>query len=306
MRHSKNNQVPIKSGLFFVFQILSLKKSIRFIVVKSVGQYINILNIVHPKKALHLSYGFFTQPKKGRITKENIPSILENTHKERIQHNEHHFQTYCWKGNDTKILLVHGWESNSARWAKIVPYLQQSGSTIIAIDAPAHGQSSGIEFNVPLYVEFIHKTVEKHQPNIIIGHSIGGSACLYHQYLHPETSIQKMIILGSPSDLKTLLDNYINMLSLSRKMFSLIENRYLANFKNKIKTFSVATLAKQIKIEGIIAHDQNDSVVAFEEGKKIASNWKKSRFITTKNLGHSMNDDYLYQEIYNYLFGAKQ
>jgi len=281
---------------------LSLKKSIRFIIVKSVGQYINLLLFVNPKKALQLSYTLFSNPRIGRLSKENLPTILQDTHKETFQHNEHHFQTYTWKGNDTKILLVHGWESNSARWEKTLAHLQKSGSTIIAIDAPAHGQSSGLEFNVPRYAEFINKAVRKFEPDIIIGHSIGGSACLYHQYLFPETSIQKMVILGAPSDLKTLIDNYIQMLSLNPKIYPLLEKHYLGNFSSNFDSFSAATLAKQIKIEGIIAHDTTDTVVAFEEGKKIAQNWEKSHFITTNNLGHSMHDDELYQEIYRFLF----
>jgi hypothetical protein len=33
---------------------------------------------------------------------------------------------------------------------KILPYLKKSGSTIIAIDAPAHGLSSGKEFNTSI------------------------------------------------------------------------------------------------------------------------------------------------------------
>lgn len=285
---------------------MSLKKSIRFIIVKSVGQYINLLHLVSPKKALHLSYTLFSNPRIGRLSDENLPTILQDTHKETFQHNEHYFQTYTWQGNDTKILLVHGWESNSARWEKTLPYLQKSGSTIIALDAPAHGQSSGKEFNVPRYAEFINKAVLKFKPNIIIGHSIGGSACLYHQYLHPETSIEKMIILGAPSDLKTLLDNYIQMLSLNPKMFTPLEKHYLKNFNIKLDNYSGAALAKEIKIEGIIAHDTSDTVVAFEEGEKIANNWKKGRFITTKDLGHSMHDDNLYKEIYNFLFEAKK
>lgn len=261
---------------------------------------------MHPKKALQLSYALFTNPRTGRIKEDKLPKILQNTIKETFHHDEHEFQTYTWEGNNTKILLVHGWESNSARWEKTLPYLQQSGSTIIAIDAPAHGQSSGKEFNVPRYAEFINKAVKKHNPSIIIGHSIGGSACIYHQYLYSETSIEKMVILGAPSDLKTLLDNYIQMLSLNRKMYSLLEKRYLENFNFKLEEFSGAVFAENIKIDGIIAHDTSDTVVAFSESQKIANSWKKGRFITTKDLGHSMHDDKLYQEIYQFLFDVKE
>ena len=51
-----------------------------------------------------------------------------------------------------------------------------------------------------------------------------------------------------------------------------------------------------------MAHDISDDVVSFEEGKKIASNWKNSQFIETKGLGHGMHDDELYQKVIEFLF----
>ena len=281
---------------------MKIKKRIRFVIVKTIGQYINILSYFNPKKALQLSYALFSQPRIGKLTKDNLPNILKNTTSERLKYKDHHFQTYIWEGNENIILLVHGWESNSSRWKKSLSYLQKSGSTIIALDAPAHGQSSGIEFNVPLYTEFINIAVKKYSPNIIIGHSIGGSACVYHQYLFPNSSIKKMVILGAPSDLKTLIINYVQLLSLNTKIFNLLENRYLEIFNFKLEDFSGRIFASNISIPGIIAHDKSDKIVSFDEGKKIASRWKKVRFIETENLGHSMNDADLYKEINEFLF----
>ncbi|KIA99326.1 alpha/beta hydrolase [Flavobacterium sp. KMS] len=281
---------------------MGLKEGIRFITLKSVGQYINFLSYVRPEKAAQISYALFSQPREGRLSKENLPEILQDTKTETFHHNEHHFQTYTWEGNDTKILLVHGWESNASRWQKTLPYLQQSGSTIIAIDAPAHGQSSGIEFNVPLYAEFINKAVQKYQPTIIIGHSIGGAACVYHQHLYPDTSIKKMVILGAPSDLQTLINNYISMLSLNEKMVPLLENRFVNRFNLKLEDFSGKKFASNFTVKGLIAHDIEDNVVAFEEGEKIASTWKNSQFIATNGLGHGMHDDELYQKVVAFLF----
>jgi hypothetical protein len=286
------------------FTVLGLKKGIRFITIKSIGQYINFLSYVRPQKAIALSYALFSQPREGRLLKSSLPEILQNTETETFHHNEHHFQTYIWKGNEIKILLVHGWESNASRWQKTLPHLQKSGSTIIAIDAPAHGQSSGREFNIPLYAEFINKAVEKYQPTIIIGHSLGGAACVYHQYLFPNTSINKMVILGAPSDLKTLIDNYISMLSLNTRMFSLLDRNFANRFNFKIEDFSGQKFASQFNVSGLIAHDTTDDVVAFEEGKKIASSWKNSQFIATKGLGHGMHDDELYQKVIAFLFSS--
>lgn len=281
-----------------------MKKTALYLYIKFLGLGLNLLSFAFPKKATKIAYGLFSEPRAGKLNNEQLPEILQQAQSEKISYEDSFFQTYTWKGNDTIILLVHGWESNASRWEKLLPFLKKSGSTIVAIDAPAHGQSSGKEFNVPRYTEFINKAVKKYSPSIIIGHSIGGAACVYHQYLHPETSIEKMVILGAPSDLKTLIDNYTKMLSLNRKMFTLLEKRYLENFNIKLEDFSGATFAKHIQIKGIIAHDTTDSVVAFEEGQKIANSWKKGKFITTKDLGHSMHDDKLYKEIYRFLFEA--
>lgn len=291
--------------LLYNYFVLEVKKGIRYLSLKSVGFYINCLSYVQPQKALALSYALFSEPRIGRLQKENLPEVLQQTETETFLHEEHHFQTYIWKGNATKILLVHGWESNASRWQKILPHLQKSGSTIIAIDAPAHGQSSGREFNVPLYVQFINKAVEKHQPSIVIGHSIGGIACVYHQHLFPNTTIEKMVILGAPSDLQTLLENYVNMLSLNSKIYALMEDRFLTHFNFKIADFSGKKFASNITIEGLIVHDTDDTVVAFSEGEKIASSWKNSHFITTKGLGHGMHDDELYAKVMSFLFSKK-
>ena len=277
----------------------------KFVFTKSIGLYINLMSYVFPKKASQLAYAFFSEPREGKLSKNDLPEILKETQTETLQYGKHHFQSYTWKGNDTIILLVHGWESNASRWENILPYLKKSGCTIIAIDGPAHGLSSGKEFNVPKYAEFIDVAVQKFKPQYLIGHSIGGNACLYYQYKYQNTAIQKMVILGAPSDFKIILHNYIAMLSLNYKISKTLENHYLNHFKLKLEHFSGQLFASEISIKGLIVHDINDTVVLFEEGKKIASSWENSRFIETTGLGHSMHDDDLYKKVVLFLLEAE-
>lgn len=276
-----------------------------FLFTKTLGLYINFLSFVYPRKASQLAYAFFSEPRDGRLSKNNLPGILRETQTETFQKGDHFFQTYTWKGNDTVILLVHGWESNASRWENILPYLKKSGSTIIAIDGPAHGLSSGKEFSIPKYAEFINLAVEKFKPQYLIGHSIGGKAILYYQSLYQNTTIQKMVLLGAPSDFKIILNNYIALLSLNAKISKALEDHYLTHFKLKLEEFSGRLFASKIQIKGLIAHDVDDTVVLFEEGKKIASTWKDAIFIETKGLGHSMHDHELYQKVSRFLFEAE-
>ena len=228
--------------------------------------------------------------------------MLQEAHSETIEYNEDIIQTYIWKGNDTVILLIHGWESNSSRWKKMLPFLKKSGSTIIAIDGPAQGLSSGKEFTVPKYTEFMDIAAKKYQPNYIIGHSMGGQTSLYYQYKYQNPSIQKMVILGAPSDFTIILKNFTTLLSLNNKVSSDLEIKY-SNFLNQhLDQFSSKEFVSKINVKGLLVHDIDDTVVLFEEGKKIASSWKDAQFIHTKGLGHKLHDEDLYKKIEHFLF----
>lgn len=280
-----------------------MQKLLTFLISKSLGLYINILSYIYPKKASRLAYRFFSEPRDGRLSKENLPTILQEAETEMITHKEFVFQMYTWKGNDTKVLLVHGWESNASRWEQFIHYLKKSGCTIIALDAPAHGLSSGVEFNVPRYAEFIDIVVNKFKPNYLVGHSLGGATALYYQSHYPNDYIEKLVLIGSPSDLNTLLTNYTGLLSLNSNVFQLLEKHFFEHFRIKTHEFSGGLFASKVKIKGLIAHDLKDNVVSFKEAEKIASAWSNAEFVVTEGLGHSMHGDELYTKIYTFLFG---
>ncbi|HLA54902.1 MAG TPA: alpha/beta hydrolase [Flavobacterium sp.] len=262
-----------------------MEKLKNLLLAKSIGLYINFLSYAHPKKAGQLAYRFFSEPRLGRLSKESLPLVLQHAKTETFNHNGQQIQAYIWKGNNNIILLVHGWESNASRWEKMLPYLRSSGSTIIAIDGPAHGLSSGVEFNVPAYAEYIDFAVQKFNPNILIGHSIGGAACIYYQYKYQSTSLQKMVILGAPSDLKTLVQNYVALLSLNAKIVTMLENHFIERFKFKLDDFSGKIFGSALSVKGMIAHDIHDDVVSFEEAKKSPVPGKPQHSSKPKALG---------------------
>lgn len=279
-----------------------MNKIVYFLFTKSIGFYLNLLSFLNPTKANQLTFMYFSNPRQGKLKKDSLPPILQETKSESFQYDEHFCQTYIWEGNATKILLVHGWESNAARWENLISHLKKSGSTIIAIDAPAHGLSSGKEFSIPKYAEYINKTIEIHQPQFIVGHSIGGKSCLYSQHIFPNNVVKKMVILGAPCEFKILIKNFVTILSLNSKLANDLEKKYINDFKLELEDFSAQKFVSNSKIQGFIAHDIEDTVVSVNEGKKIAQAWHNSLFIETKGLGHSLHDDKLYLDIYDFLF----
>jgi pimeloyl-ACP methyl ester carboxylesterase len=91
------------------------------------------------------------------------------------------------------------------------------------------------------------------------------------------------------------------MLSLNNRVNQALINFVKQRFNLNVDDFSASKYLKNTTIPGLIAHDIEDTVVLFEEGKKIAKSWKTAQFIETKGLGHSMHDNYLYQTIVQFI-----
>ncbi|WP_353850959.1 alpha/beta hydrolase [Flavobacterium sp.] len=259
------------------------------------------MSFIKPEKAKQIAYQLFSQPRKGKLNPNQLPKTLINTEKEIFQHEDHTFQTYIWKGNDEIILLVHGWESNASRWKKMLNHLKPLGKTIIAIDAPAHGLTTGKEFNAPKYAEYINTLTKKYSPKIIIGHSVGGAAISYYLHKFGNPNIEKVVLLGAPSDFKIISNNFVSMLSLNKKIKNRLENYYQEKFNIHIDEFKAHNFAQNFSQKAFIAHDIDDKIVLVEEGKKYASNWKNAIYIETKGLGHSLHDHDLYQKISQFI-----
>jgi pimeloyl-ACP methyl ester carboxylesterase len=277
-----------------------MKKIVNFTLAKSLGLYINMLSYVYPEKSIALAYQLFSQPRKGKLKSEQLPKILQSAILNSYPYKNQTIQTYTWKGNNDIVFLIHGWESNGSRWKKLLKHLIKSGKTIIAIDGPAHGLSSGKEFNVPTYVEYIDFIAQKFPPKVIIGHSLGGNASVYYQSKYQHT-VEKMILLGSPSDLKVIFKNYKNLLSLNNKVFNLLKKKMHQKFNIHVDEYSAANFLKETTISGLIIHDVIDKVVLIDEAKKMAATWKHAKLIETKGLGHSLHDDNLYQTIVEFI-----
>lgn len=278
-----------------------MKKLSYFIATKMIGLYLNCLSYLNADRARRKAYALFSRPRKGRLKKDRLPRTLMYSMQEQFEYKKETVQTYRWDGDETIILLAHGWESNSSRWKKLLIQLKPLGHTIIAVDAPAHGLSSGKEFNAPKYAEFLKIVSKKYPPKVLIGHSIGGAALAFYltKYEHP--TVEKVILLGAPSEFKLLSDNFISLLSLNNRIKRRLEAYYREKFNIAIEDFAGHKFATTFTQKAFIAHDSKDRIVPVTEGRKYAETWKQAEYYETRGLGHSMHDTGLYQEIIRFI-----
>lgn len=278
-----------------------MKKILQKILPKVIGTQINLLSFWNKEAAAKKAFLIFSLPRAGRTNPEQ-QEYLNSSHQEKISIDKKlTVQTYRWEGKGKTVLLIHGWESNAHRWWKLIDQLRERDYNIIAFDAPAHGSSSGRIFNVPLYTKSLEVITQHFKPEIHIGHSLGGMTNIYHFHKHSPEHIQKMVVLGAPSELSEIMTDYQNLLGMSdRVMHSLdvyIHERYGFTFD----TFSGSAFAKAITVPGLIIHDKLDSIAPVSSSRAFHKNWKKSTYIETEGFGHSLYQDEVRQAIIDFI-----
>ncbi|MBT8180618.1 MAG: alpha/beta hydrolase, partial [Eudoraea sp.] len=199
-----------------------------------------------------------------------------------------------------------GWESNSFRWRNLIRFLSDANFAIVAFDAPAHGNSAGGIFNVPLYAECTQHIVKHFNPSYIIGHSVGGMTAVYHQYIYPQNAIQKIVTIGAPSEFYELMEHYQNIVGFNKRVLAAIDDYIQKHFGYGIQDFSSSKFVRKIQIEGLLVHDIEDPITPYHNSEKVHTNWKNSKLISTRGLGHSMHQDKVNRQIIDFLKSKKR
>ncbi|WP_423998036.1 alpha/beta fold hydrolase [Maribacter sp. IgM3_T14_3] len=272
------------------------------LIPKLIGFYFNFLVWFAPKKAAHKAFLVFIKVRKGRVL-PNQKAFLDQAKLEVLSLEANEIQVYNWPGNKETVLLVHGWESNTWRWHKLIEKLQEADYNIIAFDAPAHGYSSGDMLHVPLYAETLQHVLTKYQPTVLIGHSMGGMTALYNESLHPNKTLEKIVTIGSPSEFHEILTHYKNLLGFNSKVLNELENLVYDKFKFTVKEFSSSKFVESNQKKGLLFHDRFDMIAPYHASVDVHKHWKGSELVSTEGLGHSMHQDGVNEKIVSFLEG---
>lgn len=272
----------------------------RTLLIALIGTYYNALSYISKSYAAHQAILLFSKPRRGRITQEQ-EDFLGTAFQEELQFENHSIMTYRWLGKKETVLLVHGWESNSGRWQNLIIKLKSKGYNIIALDAPAHGHSGGQLFNALLYSEFIQIASKHFKPKIIIAHSVGGMATVFYLEKYQIKNVEKLILIGAPSEFKDVLKRYTDMMGYNRRIINGINAIILQRFEAEPQAFSTAKIIETINTKGLIIHDEDDKIIPYSDAIQIKNSFKNSTLITTKGMGHSLNNGEVASYILDFL-----
>ena len=266
---------------------------------KGFGQYMNLLSIIAPSKAGEIAFKVFCTPRKGRTFNKGQARIISQSEQERLPLHDFELQTYVWKKEEDKekVLLVHGWDSNSSRWRPVISTLRSAGYTVIAFDAPAHGKSGNDIINGVLYAEALEKVAQRFQPDYVVGHSFGGLGAANYFANFDAVSIKRLILMATPSKLSRVLNDYYKLIGLKKRGQRAIDKYFKKEFGFDVDYFAIEEFAKKIKLSGLVIHDKQDETTPFEEGQAIHDNWEGSDFFIVEGVGHSLQNRDVYKRV---------
>jgi pimeloyl-ACP methyl ester carboxylesterase len=205
-------------------------------------------------------------------------------------------------GSGPTVLLVHGWEGSAYSYSVLSEQLVKSGFSVLLIDFPAHGQSSGNKTNLEELQRLIHQLSNQQQNlHAIIGHSFGAFATAYAIAL--DLKIKQFISISSPVDMNFIVDSLCNTIGASIKTRQSLISKIEAILKAPYEFASISKNTVLSKINGMIIHDEFDKKVPFDQAQQLASIWPNAAFVGTSGLGHSriLRDSNVIDRIISYL-----
>ncbi|MEZ4793105.1 MAG: alpha/beta fold hydrolase [Gelidibacter sp.] len=193
----------------------------------------------------------FSEPFEEVFLKTNDDAII----------NAIHFKVANPKG---AILYFHGNAGDLSRWGTIAEFFVKQGYDVFIMDYRTYGKSTGFLSEQSLYddaqlcYDYLLKRYDE-ESITLYGRSLGtGIATNVASHNRP-----KQLILETP---------YYSMVDVAQHRFPIFPVKYL--LKYKIKTFD---FIKKVKCPITIFHGTDDSVVAFESGKKLFDELPKER-----------------------------
>jgi hypothetical protein len=270
------------------------------VIVYLLSNYLRLVNSISPRLGGKHAFLLFCYPFPLKFKKYQS-DFLKTSHFSFLDFEGKRIAQYRWGSGEKVILCLHGWQSNSFRWKKYVEVLDKKKYTMICLDAPAHGRSDGVLFNVPMYARLIQQFLEQNKVDSILSHSLGAFSTMYLLSNYPLLSPPKVIALGTPSYADSFIDEFIRVLNLSSKARRNLVT-YFTNYSGlKTNDFDSKLFAKNQKSFGLIVHDINDKEAPFEYAKEMAKIWPKSRFLGTEGFGHKLRDDSVVQEVIKFI-----
>lgn len=260
-------------------------------VVQVLGAVLNAGVRIAPQTTAQAAFYLFGLPRPRKV-KPQEQAFLETAQQEYLPIGEQRIAVYRWgEAGRPVALLAHGWESHAGRWRKIGPGLLAAGYRVVALDAPAHGRSSGWHFNMIRYAEVLRVLLEREGPvQLMIGHSVGGASSIWAMgTVAPALRPRRAVIMASFASLAHVMENGRRLIGAEPALIAAMDDFIVRLSGRRIAEYDLTAVVRDLgEVEALLLHDQHDRVTHFSESERLCAAWPGARLMATEGLGHGL------------------
>lgn len=245
---------------------------------------------VSPRLAAHLALALFLTPPRRRLDPEDAPVVARATRR-RLEAGRGTIAALEWlapQPGAPTILVLHGWGSHAARFGSFVDPLLAAGFSVVGIDAPAHGESSGRQSDLDRFRQGLRAALARYAPVVgIVAHSMGANAAVWQLADEPHPDLRALVAIAMPRDAGYMMDSFTLVLELRRDVAQRVRGLFTRRFGAPPESFSAHALAARIAVPTLVVHDRDDEVAPIDHAREFAARLRRSHFRETQGLAHS-------------------
>ena len=182
--------------------------------------------------------------------------VLDSGHRFYVHAGGHRLAVWSW-GDGPTALLLHGWGGRSEQLAPFVPPLLAAGFSVIAPDAPGHGESSGRRSSMLAFAEALEAVASRVGPvRAFIGHSGGAAAGAFA--LHRGLRVQRAVFIAPVASLAEVVGRYASELHIPPWTAEDLRRRIEARVGVPMADLEVTRVARSARTPLLVFHDPDD------------------------------------------------
>lgn len=225
---------------------------------------------------------FLSPPAQRRTRAEE--EVLASGKSFRVRYPGGRLAAWSW-GSGPRVLLVHGWGGHAGRLSRFVGPLVAAGFSVVAFDAPAHGESSGRRSSLPDFVDAILAVAAASGPvAAVVAHSMGATACALA--LGRGLGAERAVLIAPPADPERYVGKFARFFGIPDHTRDSMKARLVTRYGTRWEDLRADRPAGGARCRLLVVHDGGDSAVPVGDGMAVVDGWDDALLVRTSGLGH--------------------
>ncbi|CEJ09804.1 Alpha/beta hydrolase family protein [bacterium YEK0313] len=258
---------------------------------------------VAPRTTGRIALGLFRRPFDPMGPNPRKAQVIETgrarfaaAESHRIRYGSGHVQAYRFLPDPAldrgqTIGLVHGWANQAYFMRAFVDGLTAAGFRVVALDLPAHGDSTGRETDPLDGARALQAVAAALGPfDGLVGYSFGGSVTAFalegRRPLTASLAVKRLALVSAPDAIVDITRRFGAMTGLGKAAQSAFEQVLTRRSGRSVDELNVSRIIGKLDLPILVVHARDDREIPFSDAEALARASATTRLLPVDGLGH--------------------